>query len=164
MSIIDKVNERLLAQYNINIDLGEIDTFADDLRFVLDNDFETLYELNHACTVWMVYLQDIYSLLNMYLDQYVNVLDVYRYLDSISTTDPDQFDLIAPKYKIDTRSRPVAIKYLESKTEETNSFIKSLKLLISRVDSYIDFITSNYYRTSKLMLSSKSRLINAENY
>lgn len=161
---IEQINNRLSSQYGVTINLGEVDAFMDDLRMVLDNDFDTLYELNHACSYWVVYLQDIMSLLSLYLDQFVNVLDVYNYLDSISTLDPDQFDIIAPKYKINTRNRPIAIKELESKMEDTNDYIKSLKLLISKIDSYIEFITANYYRTSKLMYSTTSRLINSDNY
>lgn len=163
MKLLEAVNRRLMTQYKVSIDFGSIEEFMDDLRMTLDNDVETLHELNHGCIVWMQYMQDIASMLSIYIDQYSNVLDIYDYLSSIANVDADQFDLVAPKYKISTTSRPVALQELDERIEDVTTFLKALRLLLARVESHISFLNTSYYRTSKLIFSARSRLINSSN-
>lgn len=158
VSLIDSINAKLQKDFKYSINIDGLDVLINDLLDIsLECDLDTMRELNKSTTLWAAYLSEINSLLNIAMEQYKNVQDIYAYLVNIAITDVDTFQLIAPKYKIDTTNLPYAIKEVERKNQESKDFVKTLKTVVSRLDSYEQLMKAGYYKTSRVIRSISRR-------
>jgi TRAP-type C4-dicarboxylate transport system substrate-binding protein len=98
--------------------------------------------------------------LEIALDKYKNINDIYDYLMFISINKTDEFTLVAPKYKIDTTDLPYAIKDLEQKQKVLKDFIKDIKTVMARLESYDQLVIAGYYKTSKNIRALNRRMRN----
>ena len=158
--LIDRINPKLQKDFGFRISVEGFDDLQGDLNSVLDFDLDELRDLNKSVTLWASYLTDLIGYLEIAIGQYKNMLHIYDHLDSIAIKDPDDFQRTAPKYKIDSRNVPMAIKTVEERKNELSAFVKCLKVLASSLAAYRDFMTASYYKTSALIVSSTSRAFN----
>lgn len=155
--IIDAVNTKIIVDFKYAINISGLDVFIYNTNELTDVDIDELRMINKAASEWHSYLSHLIAVLNMSLDKYCNMLDVYKYLDSISVKQPELFQLSAPKYKIDATNLPYAIKIVESKNKEYSLLIKQIKLLIGKLESYSAYSSAIYFKTSGLMRSIERR-------
>ena len=158
--LIDKANPKLKRDFGFCISIEGFDDLQGELGSVLDFDLDELIDLNKSSMLWAVYLSDIIGHLNVSIERYKNMLDIYEYLDSISVKDPDEFQINAPKYKIDSRNIPIAIQIVTERKNDLTAFVKILKVLATSLDAYKDYASANYYKTSSLIASSRCRAYN----
>ena len=155
------VNDRIYRDFNIFVCLDGFGDFCDAVNRVIDSDPCELREINKASLLWYAYLSEMSGLIETYAGQYKNIADIYAYLDSIAVKDSDTFQLVAPKYKINTTNLPAAINVLAEKTRDIGELNKGVKILLSRLESYKKYALMSYYKTSALIQSSLKRERNA---
>lgn len=158
--LIDKVNQKLQKDFGFQISIEGFDDLQGELGSVLDFDLDELIDLNKSSMLWSLYLSDIVGCLNIAIEQYKNMMDIYEYLDSISVKNPDEFQMNAPKYKIDSRNLPIAIQVVAERKKELTTLVKLLKILATSLDAYKDYASANYYKTAALIASSRCRSYN----
>ena len=159
--LLPPINRKLQNDFGYTINLDGLDEYRNILSDLLDLDLEALLNAAKETMIWRSYLVDATGLLDIAIGKYQNVLDIYEYLDSVSIKDPDEFALAAPKYKIDSRNLPVAIKEVQAKKEEVVRFVKAIKMLRSDLDSVANYMLAMHYRCSALIISSDRRMSNA---
>lgn len=158
--LIDQINPKLHRDFGFRISVEGFDDLQGELGSVLDFDLDELRDLNKSVTLWASHLTDTIGCLEIAIGQYKNMLDIYEHLDSIAIKDPDDFQRTAPKYKIDSRNIPIAIKTVAERKGELSGFVKRLKVLASALEACRDYMTANYYKTAALIASSTSRAFN----
>lgn len=157
-SMITSVNAKLLKDFKYEISIAGLDALVDNLLDVsLECNIEEVRDMNKATSIWATYLSETVGLLTIAIEQYKNVQDIYAYLVNIAITDVDQFKLVAPKYKIDTTNLPYAIKEVENKNKEIKTFVQTLKVIISRLESYEQLMRAGYYKTGRILRSFARR-------
>lgn len=156
-SVISILNEKLLLDFGYTLSLNSFDEFYTFCINVTDVDIDSSRFVVKASLQWIPYLTDLVGLIDMAIDQYKNVLEIYEYLDHIAIKKVDEFLIVGPKYKINTNDIPYAIKELEQKTADVQLIIKSLKIVKSRIESYINFVIAKYYKASQIVRTSQKR-------
>lgn len=154
---IDAINTKLGPDFKYTIDLRFLDEFFANTNDLMDVDEDSLRNVNKASSEWHSYLENLIALLQMSLDRYNNMLDIYKYLESISVKQVDLFQLSAPKYKIDATNVPYAIKIVEQKNKEYSLLTKQIKILIGKLESYNAYSIAIYFKTSGLIRSLERR-------
>jgi hypothetical protein len=156
--LISNINSKLLTDFKYSLDISGFDDLVEQLfDETIEYDADLLRELNKSVIIWGAYFNDILSLLHISIEQYKNVQDIYDYLVDIAITNVDEFQLVAPKYKIDTRNLPLAIKEAEQKNSDSKEYVKKIKTIILRFESYEELMRSGYYKTSRLLRHIESR-------
>ena len=156
-NIISILNEKLLLDFGYTLNLNAFDEFYMFCMNATDVDVDSSRFIVKASSQWSAYLTDLVGLIDMALDQYKNVFEIYEYLDHIAIKKVDEFLIVGPKYKINTNDIPYAIKELEQKTADVQLIIKSLKIVKSRIESYINFSIARHYKASQLVRTSQKR-------
>lgn len=156
-SLLSILNEKLIIDFGYEININSFNEFYNYCMSSSDIDIDSMRFIVKASLSWMQNLTDTIGLIDIAIDQYKNVLDIYDYLDNIAINNVDEFLIVGPKYKINTTNSVYAIKELEEKTSEIQMVIKSLKIAKSRIESYINFATSKYYKASQLVRTSQKR-------
>lgn len=161
LSLLPAVNQKLNRDFGYTVDIGELNGELSALDEVLDFDVENLLNAAKESILWKTYTADVRAILEIALGKYKNVLDVYEYLDSISVKDPDLFSRTAPKYKIDTRNLPLAIKELQAKKEELGYYVKAIRMIIADCSSVEDYLNAIHHKCNALVLSAERRAFNS---
>ena len=157
-NMISTVNAKLLKDFKYEISIVGLDMLVNNLLDIsLECDMDAMRDMNKSTSIWATYLSETVGLLTIAIEQYKNVQDIYAYLVNIAITDVDQFQLVAPKYKIDTTNLPYAIKEVENKNKEIKTFVQTLKVIISRLESYEQLMRAGYYKTGRVLRSFARR-------
>ena len=156
-NIIDAVNAKISVDFKYEINISGLDMFIYNTNELTDVDIDELRLINKSASEWHSYLSQLVAVLNLSLDRYCNMLDVYKYLDSIAVKQPELFQTSAPKYRIDATNLPYAIKTVENKNKEYSLLVKQIKLLIGKLESYSAYSSAIYFKTSGLMRSIERR-------
>ena len=157
VAVIDILNEKLLLDFGYELSLRDFDEFYKFCIISTDVDIDSMRHIIKVSTMWETQLIDMVGLIDMAIDQYKNVVEIYEYLDKIAIKNVDEFIKVGPKYRIDTNDIPYAIKDIEQKTKDVQLIIKSLKIVKSRLESYIKFTTNSYYKASNIVRNSQKR-------
>ena len=155
--IIDAINVKIGPDFKYTINITGLDEFLINTNDLMDVDEDSLRNVNKASSEWHSYITNLIALLEMSLDRYNNMLDIYKYLESISVKHVDLFQLSAPKYKIDATNVPYAIKIVEQKNKEYSLLVKQIKILIGKLESYDAYSVAIYFKTSGLIRSIERR-------
>lgn len=159
--LLEKINKKLEIDFHYSIDIDGFELFQLDLLdVVLESDIDALWEANKAAIIWHNHFVDANGLLEIALDRYKNMNDIYDYLMFLSINNTDEFTLVAPKYKIDTTNLPYAVKDLEQKQKALKDFIKDIKTVMARFESYDQLSIAGYYKTSKNIRAINRRMKN----
>ena len=151
------LNEKLLLDFGYELSLQDFNEFYKFCIITTDVDVDSMRHIVKVSTMWESQLVDMVGLIDMALDQYKNVVEIYEYLDNIAIKKVDEFIKVGPKYHIDTNDIPYAIKDIEQKTKDVELIIKSLKIVKARLESYIKFTTNSYYKASNVVRNSHKR-------
>ena len=157
-TLINNINAKLFKDFKYEVSIAGLDVLVNNLLDVsMEYDMDEVREMNKSTSIWATYLSEVNSLLSIAIEQYKNVQDIYAYLVHIAIADVEQFQLVAPKYKIDTTNLPYAIKEVETKNKEIKTFVQNLKVIISRLESYEQLMRAGYYKTGRLLRSFAKR-------
>lgn len=160
-TLLPPINRRLRTDFRYEINLEGLEEYREHLSELMDLDVDSLMSAAKGTMLWKIHLVDSISVLDVAIGQYQNVLDIYTYLDSVAIKDPDEFALNAPKYKIDSRDLPLAIKIVQAKTDETAKFVKALKMLRAELDACADYMLAKHFKCVALVIGSERRMSNA---
>lgn len=158
LPLIKATEDKLYKNFNFKINIDGLNDLFKEIDKVLEIDNDNLYRINKEILIWYSYISEIHALIEIYIDRFKNTLDVYSYLDALSKEDINEFSLIAPKYKINTRDTVAAVIELNQRKEEMNIFIKNLKGLNKVLLSYKNFLKSHYFKTNRLMIQNENKL------
>lgn len=160
LSLLPAVNQKLRRDFGYTVEIGELHKELGLLDEVLDFDIDNLLRAAKETIIWRTFVADVKGVLEVALGKYKNVLDVYEYLDSISVKDPEVFAISAPKYKIDTRNLPMAIKELQAKSDELGYYVKAIRMILADLESVEDYLRAIHHKCSSLVLGAERRSYN----
>lgn len=152
--LIGLISPKIKAHFGVEISIDGLEETLRDIDTVLETDFDSLRELYKQCIAWADYLGETNAIISIYLDQFRNTQDVYKYLEFLTKKDVDRFMVLAPRYKIATRDKSLALSELKVKIDDMKYFLDRYTYLCSKLESYIKLLNYHSYRIKRLINAS----------
>jgi len=153
-------NDIFEQTFGNSIVLTGFDDLLVELQVLSDVDVVQASKLITECNSWIDYLINLNILTKIYLDRFKNVQEFQNViLESIKKDKQSPLNLLKT-CKIKSVEIGDVISEVMTKETETTEKVKTIKIFIQLIDSYISYLTAIFYKLSAIIKKHNSRYWN----